>query len=497
MKTFFHAIAHVIALLVAWVVGALAGLAQALNSSRPEVPLSRHHRRLKEQLARNVHPARTLRILATILSPHFWAFVFYAERVRLTRLYNAAHPGLSAEEIAELTEQMRAVVSPLEDKLRSLQDELDRLRDAGERPDSPKVQDLEARLIEVEENLRRTTARPSLPADPERRGENLFRGAFLRDLEEARKAFRTLFDPNTRAIDSSLFSSGGKLNPDQADAFIDFLIEKQTTLSRISVRRMMSPQGHTDELTVAARKIRLATEATAPSVANAVGTRRRTLTTVEVIWAEDITLTFLEDNIEKRGAETHIARLLATQFGNDLNDLGWNGDTAAGVGPDQAFLQVNDGWIKLFGADADVNDFDATGATAVSAVLKGMHKLLPVEFKGRTDLAYFVPVGTAEEYANEVSKRETGLGDGVLVNGFPALRYFGRPVIPEPHLQGDNAVLTPASNLFFGIQRSMTVDSEWVPRKRVIEYTLTARIDYEYANGKAVTLADNIPAALR
>jgi hypothetical protein len=239
-----------------------------------------------------------------------------------------------------------------------------------------------------------------------------------------------------------------------------------------------------------------ATEATAPSVADAVTAARRTMTTVEVIWAEDLTLTFLEDNIERRGAEGHIARMLATGFGNDSNDLAWNGNASSS----DTFVGINNGWIVLALADSDVNDVTSYGS-AIDTTTEVMHELwksVPTKFLGRTDYVFFVPVTFAQNYAEEVSARLTGLGDQVLVNGFPALRYFGKRVIPEPHLAAASGyvVVTPTANLHFGIQRAITVDSEWQPRKRIVEYTITARTDYEYATGEAIVLGQNITVGM-
>lgn len=415
--------------------------------------------------------------------------------------------------IAEVKESVSAEqagkLSSITNEIADIRQTLGSMANSGEvKATSDKVLDLEKRLSECMEAVRLIRAHPSLPSNATDDVVE-FRGAFIPDINLARKAIREMRGyeqgpVQSRAIDSGLFSSGGKLSAETADRFIDFLIDQQTALSRVVVRRMMNPEGHTDELTVASRKIRKASEGTAPLVANAVGTKRRTLRSVEVIWSEDLTLTFLEDNIERRGAETHIARLLATAFGNDLNDLAWNGDES---NTGDAFLSINDGWIAIASSDSDVNavdlsdtTFGITSSTKASEVMRIASQTLPYKFKGRPDLVFFAPVKFAEQYADEVSARQTMLGDGVLINGMPALRYFGRPVIPDPHLRGgnnDKVVLTATGNLFFGVQRQMTVDSEWAPRKRVVEYTMTARIDYEYATGEAIVLVSNLPAHLQ
>jgi hypothetical protein len=225
------------------------------------------------------------------------------------------------------------------------------------------------------------------------------------------------------------------------------------------------------------------------------------LDTLEYIWTEDITLSFLEDNIEKRNAEAHVAQMIATQFGNDLNDLAWNGDVDDGGG-ENAFLNLNDGWHLLATDATGEVTYTATNDQSATATLAGMLKVLPVNLLGRTDVGYFMPIPFCQHYANEMSVRETAQGDSVLVNGFPSLRFFGRPVIPDPHLSSANSsnakgMLTAFPNLVFGIQRQISVDSMWQPRKRVIEYTVTARVDYQIATVQNVVQTLTIPAALQ
>jgi hypothetical protein len=321
---------------------------------------------------------------------------------------------------------------------------------------------------------------------------------FINDLDRARAAIRG----RTAAIDTSLFvSDAGELSIETADAFIDFIVEQTTTLSRITTRRMNGPSAAIDELRIATeRQLSAATEGTAPDVADSVSHARRTLNTVEVIWAEDITLSYLEDNIERGGVEAHIAGMLARRFGSNLNDLAINGDTTTGT-----FLVLNDGFIVLAKADADVTDVDLTGQTTARACLNLVMRGMPSQFLTVPDLVFFVPTGFAQYYADEFAARATSGGDDVYLNGFPRLRYFGRPVIPEPHfseatagVDSDEAILfTAASQLVHGIQRNFRVDAQWHGRKRAVEYTLTARVDAEYVSGEPISLGNSLPAGLQ
>jgi len=364
-----------------------------------------------------------------------------------------------------------------------------------------KIDEQEARQGELEEKLRLAQTQQIVVA-PENK-ELDWKGRFCNVTDELKQYLRSYWmsldgETETRALDTGLFATGGALPAEVRDAFIDFVIEQQQTLSRIVTIRMNAPTGHTDEMRVSTRVLRKATEGIAPTVADSVTTARRTLNTVEMILAEDITMTFLEDNIERAGAEGRIARLIATAFGNDSNDLVWNGDEASS----DPWISINDGYLKILqnSANSDITDVDLTAApvTTNNDALAELIQAMPDKFLGRTDHVFWAAVTFAQKYAESVSARETALGDQVLVQGFPALRYFGIPVVPETHIASAarRLILTPTTNLFWGIQRVLRVDSEFKPRRRVVEYTLTARTDAEYATGEPVVNGTLVPVAI-
>ncbi len=396
-----------------------------------------------------------------------------------------------------------------QESIKEIKSQLVEMAQGGQHaPDDQVVKDLESKIAEneerqlqTEEKLRLALARPMVP---EGKKELDFGGTFVNVTPELQQYLRTYWmgvqqvEGEKRILGSGLFATGGQLPAEVADAFIDFVIEQQAALSRVVTIRMNAPQGHTDELRVSTRKIRAATEGVAPPVADSVTTKRRTLNTVEIILAEDITMTLLEDAIERAGTETHIAQIIATAFGNDSNDLFWNGDDASS----DPFISINDGMLKLLqnSQDADITDLDLTAApvTTNNDALAQLIQAMPDQFLGRTDHVFWAAVTFAQKYAESVSARETQLGDQVLIQGFPALRYFGIPVVPETHIASASRrlILTPTSNLFWGVQRVFRIDSEFRPRRRVIEYTLSSRTDQEYATGVPVVNGTLVPVAI-
>jgi hypothetical protein len=411
-----------------------------------------------------------------------------------------------------ISEEQAAKFDEVREELAEVKTDLLKKMDEGESPTAQSVRDLEDKLDEAEkkikdtdEQLRLLKAHPILPSAPDPNVPGIMRadfgGAFIKNPKDLMRALANRWqggmDGDVRALDTGLFSGGGQLPGEAATAFIDFVISMQTSLQRVTTLTLNAPEAYTDELRVSSRKSRKAVEGTVPSaLADSVTMHRRTMNTVERIFPEDVSLTLLEDNIARGGLENNIARLIGLAFGNDANDLAWNGDASAS----DLFLLINNGWLTLAIADAEVTDLNASASsrTLATEIFQAAMQGMPDKFKARPDNTFFVPVAMAMNYADEVSARQTAFGDSVLTDGFTSLRYFGVPVVAEPHLlsSGASGALTPAANLHYAIQRQVTVDSEWVPRKRLIEYTITAREDYQYATGEAFVRIYNIPAGL-
>jgi hypothetical protein len=402
---------------------------------------------------------------------------------------------MSNEILEQVTAEVRQFnaeeITPIKERLLSLEER-------ATSPNDQKVADLEARLDDatakydgLQEEVRLVQSGQQ-PVAAETKSEP-FKGTIFKDIDETR---RQLIEGETRTLTlGTTLTSTGKLESEEASAFIDHVVEQTATLSRIQTRRMRNQIANIDRLALSTQKLVAAPgETTTVADANAFTVAQRQLTTTEVVWGENISLSFLEDNIEQAGIEGHIVSLVAKQFGNDLNDLAWNGDSATGT-----FLAINSGFHKLGLDDSAVVDYDASGDSTAKALAAGMLKAMPSQFRTIPDLTFFWTPAAAQLYADEVAARVSGLGDATLIGGLPTLRYFGVPIVADPHVgstTADIAMLAPASNLIFGIQRDVTYDTEWKPRERQFELTWTARIDFQHAFGGLNVLADGIVAGV-
>jgi len=292
------------------------------------------------------------------------------------------------------------------------------------------------------------------------------------------------------AITSAALTTGGKLPPQQANRFIDYMMDDSVLLKEITTIRMTSDTYRLDDIGVSKRIIRKGVEATAPTETAGVSTGRRQLQVTEVILPFDIGFQFIEDNIEKQGGEDHVARLFAQQFGNDIEDLGINGDVDATTDPDADFLTIDNGWIKIAKTDAKTNKYDTAGSTDYKGVVfPAILKAMPDKWKrNRAGLAFLVSPGVEEEYRLSLATRETALGDQQLTEA-ATQRFAGIRVLPVPAWPDDVIVLTPVKNLAYGIhEREIRVGKQVQERKRLVEYTTTARVDFEWIQPEAVVI---------
>jgi hypothetical protein len=204
--------------------------------------------------------------------------------------------------VEAVVDEVRKLLAPIQEQENELRRRLESLEERGTDPADQKVKDLEARLAETEEEIRQTKlqGRNMLP-DGKRSDADTFKGLFVKDLDQVRQYARQ--EPQTaikRSIDTGLFATGGQMNPEQSNRFLDWVLEEQVTLSRIQTMRMMASRRDLDRIAVSKRQIRKAQELTNLTPSGAVSTDKRSLETVHIGWAEDVSLEFLLDNIEGR-----------------------------------------------------------------------------------------------------------------------------------------------------------------------------------------------------
>lgn len=314
---------------------------------------------------------------------------------------------------------------------------------------------------------------------------------------------------------------GGLLNADQADRFLDYMWNSTVLLQQARQVRMRSNTLDIDKLAVGERIVRGATEAVDDGVnAGAVFTKI-SLTTKKFRLDYEISTESLEDNIEGAGLEDHLARLFATQFGNDLEDIAINGDTASSV---PGISQI-DGWRKLLLASAHVVEASTTpsGSNLSRATFNKALKAMPRKYmQRRNQLKFFTGSNAIQDYLYSLTQTDNALVQPEdlamrIINGpvrtegpagFTTAFAFGVPVQEVPLFDetrdgtqsgatGDygDLWLTFPNNLIFGVKREITMHREFKPKKDTTEWTVYTRAGVQVENADAVVVARNVRIA--
>ena len=312
--------------------------------------------------------------------------------------------------------------------------------------------------------------------------------------------------------------NGGLLNPEQSARFLDYMFDA-TVIGKVArTVRMKSDTAEIDRMSVGEKLMKLASEADNTAINSGVTFSKISLTTKKLRMDWELSTESLEDNIEGADLEDHIARLMATQAGNDIEDVILNGDTTLSS---DALYKSFDGVVKKAKASGRV--VDAAGAAVSREVFNKALKAMPRKYKQRRgDLRFLAGSNLIQDflYANSIGTNQTIPQDiassvirgGVAPLGGPAGYVapfaFGIPIVEVPLLSetqtgtyaspsgshGDIHLTFP-NNVVIGIKRDVTVYRFFQPRKDTIEYTMYTRVGVQIEQADAWVVIKNVKVA--
>ena len=312
--------------------------------------------------------------------------------------------------------------------------------------------------------------------------------------------------------------NGGLLNPEQSARFLDYMFDA-TVIGKVArTVRMKADTTEIDRMSIGEKLVKLATEADNTGVNSPVTFSKISLTTKKLRMDWELSTESLEDNIEGADVEDHIARMMATQAGNDIEDLILNGDTSL---TGDALYKSFDGAVKKAKTSGRV--VDAAGAAVSRAVFNSALKALPRKYKQRrTDLRFLAGSNLIQDYLYSTSNSTnfanpqdiaSGIirGDVPVVGGpagYVAPYAFGIPIVEVPLLPETQAGsyaspsgshgdvhLTFPNNVVIGVKRDVTVYRFFWPRKDSIEYTMYTRVGVQIEQADAWVVVKNVKVA--
>jgi len=270
-----------------------------------------------------------------------------------------------------------------------------------------------------------------------------------------------------------------------AEAFLVDTINNATTLPKLQPLYRDVAAGNIDALSVGRRKIRQAGVNDEATGTGAVDNRKIPYAVRKVKWDEWLQNDDVFYSVSARGddVEAKVIDMIQKQFAVDLQDLIFNGDTAATV-PDGAgtkpdpFLSIVDGFIKKMKTSTHKTDLATAEPTIIDFV--NHIQLLPEKYKSFSDVSWFITQKTNDKLVAMISNRQTGFGDAVLQEG-KITRLAGYPVEVVAEMQSGFAALTPKSNLKPVFTRNLryirTADGATAAAKDATYHVLYAYLD--------------------
>jgi len=317
-------------------------------------------------------------------------------------------------------------------------------------------------------------------------------------------------------------AGSGLLAPEQANQFIDYMWDATVLGGQVRQIRMRSNEMEIDRIGVGKHLLRAAVEAVDTGENQGVFFSKISMTTKKLRLDWELSVESLEDNLEGEALEDHIARLMATQAGMDLEELAINGDEDV----TNPTLRIFDGWRKraIEGTvDGAAHIIDHGGDVFNRAAANSALKAMPREYmQRRNQLKFFLGSNLIQDYlyslttdpaaptyANTagrvVPEGPAGFTAGTLF-GVPyqevplfneTLAYVGtRPADQDADTQYGELWLTFPQNLLWGIKREIKVVREYAAKKDTIEYTMFCRAGTQVENTKAFVIVRNIRVGL-
>ena len=335
---------------------------------------------------------------------------------------------------------------------------------------------------------------------------------------------------STSSIGADPTNGNGLLNPQQSGRFIDYMWNATVLGGVVRTVQMPSDTVELDRIAVGERLVRVATEAVDDGVNPAVAFTKVSLTATKFRMDWELSTEALEDGLEGDALEDHIARLMAAQAANDLEDLAINGDSINHSG--DALLKGFDGWRKRLyygGQVVDASSVSLPDGTQDSTLHRGTFaraiREMPRRYMGRRGaLRFFSATGLIQDYmysAQFAENLQGGFATGPQAQpgsandnpasnaGWTPTSPYGIPLSEVPLFPeytadldgsgGSSATgdasdlwLTEPQNLIWGVRRAIQVYREFKPKKDTIEYTMYVRCAANVENPAAAVVVKNV-----
>jgi hypothetical protein len=308
------------------------------------------------------------------------------------------------------------------------------------------------------------------------------------------------------AIDSNTLPNS-VLNRQQADRFIDLLVDTSVLLKNIRSERKDHSKGEINKLDLGT----IVTEGASTTSRATVSTPTEGVVSYDMVKyrsAFDLRTDFEEENLEGTQIRDRVMGMFTKRMAIDIELAAIEGDDSLTTGDAQTaennLLGVNDGFQKILEAEVPAaQQIDAAGAAPSKLLYYDMKRQIPARYRvAKPDYRWVMPSGPADKWKLDWSDRETTGGDSALSSGMApgpwGTSMLEVPLMPEDlsygtaGVDGSSIWLTPMANFIWFIRREITIEWERKPRLDLWQATIHYKCDFEIENPDLVVIATNV-----
>jgi polyhydroxyalkanoate synthesis regulator phasin len=314
------------------------------------------------------------------------------------------------------------------------------------------------------------------------------------------------------AITTAQLVNAGKLNPEQANKFIDYIVDESVLKDIGRIERFRPEEKVIDKIGVGNRVAVRKAEAADPMIRRLVTTSKVTLKPEDIMVPFEIGDRFGRHNIEGDDVEDHIIRMMAEQLANNLDELWLGGLTKMAARPESDIFDnasstdyIGDDYLSSFSGflqQAEAGHVvDAENAAIGAAIFNKALLAMPTKFRrNRNMIKFMLSPDHEQSYRESLSQRATPVGDNALQSQLN-LTPFGVELMPVPLMERNplyaedsvaNTDGTTATSLSFKPITSLVLTDTTLPimpGSGITPYVLSTDYNQSLTNGTWTRLA--------
>jgi len=259
-------------------------------------------------------------------------------------------------------------------------------------------------------------------------------------------SFTKQFVNKSSVITPASFTEAAALSKEEADRFIDYVVDQSFLKKNARIERMNAPTKTIAKVGIGRKILKPAKSATDPGNTVSIVTDQLTLETKEIIAIAEISDDSLEDNIEGDAFVDHLMRMIASQAANELDFMCMYGKRIANPNEATDILQLVNGWFTVAREQGhvlnarDTGLFEDDNSYIDPPKLSKVVKTLPNKYRGnKGNLRILVADDIYQDYNDYLGARAVSTADPYLL-GVGRLTYSNIPISAVSLLPVDRPV---------------------------------------------------------